>query len=167
MNTHEFNYLNKELEQTNGIPTFEGSLVIANGEWCAICKGAQSKIKSLVEREFWKAKDLSESGRTSGIEDEQFPSNTITIRCALSCTDGDCIEGMYAFDIDINECSINYRYSGGYYDEESEGTPSYFYEPSLDEVRAEKVNVDAFAYGHHLQIFDTWEHFKQSRVHNN
>ena len=92
MNTHEFNYLNKELEQTNGIPTFEGSLVIANGEWCAICKGAQSKIKSLVEREFWQRKDLSESGRTSGIEDEQFPSNTITIRCALSCTDGDCID---------------------------------------------------------------------------
>ena len=161
MNTHEFNYLNKELEQTNGIPTFEGSLVIANGEWCAICKGAQSKIKSLVEREFWQAKDLSESGRTSGIEDEQFPSNTITIRCALNC-----MHGMYAFDIDINECNINYRYSGGYYDEESEGTPSYFYEPSLDEVRAEEVNVDAFAYGHHLQIFDTWEQFKQSRVNN-
>lgn len=160
MNTHEFNYLNKELEQTNGIPTFSGSLVIANGEWCAICNGAQSKIKSLVEREFWQRKDLSESGRTSGIEDEQFPSNTITIRCALSC-----MHGMYAFDIDINECNINYRYSGGYYDEESEGTPSYFYEPSLDEVRAEEVNVSAFAYGHHLQIFDTWEQFK-SRVNN-
>lgn len=160
MNTHEFNYLNKELEQTNGIPTFSGSLVIANGEWCAICKGAQSKIKSLVEREFWQRKDLSESGRTRGIEDEQFPSNTITIRCALSC-----MHGMYAFDIDINECNINYRYSGGYYDEESEGTPSYFYEPSLDEVRAEEVNVSAFAYGHHLQIFDTWEQFK-SRVNN-
>lgn len=161
MNTHEFNYLNKELEQTNGIPTFEGSIVIANGEWCAICNGAQSKIKSLVEREFWQRKDLSESGRTRGIEDEQFPSNTITIRCALSC-----MHGMYAFDIDINECNINYRYSGGYYDEESEGTPSYFYEPSLDEVRAEEVNVSAFAYGHHLQIFDTWEQFKQSRVNN-
>lgn len=160
MNTHEFNYLNKELEQTNGIPTFEGSIVIANGEWCAICNGAQSKIKSLVEREFWQRKDLSESGRTRGIEDEQFPSNTITIRCALSC-----MHGMYAFDIDINECNINYRYSGGYYDEESEGTPSYFYEPSLDEVRAEEVNVSAFAYGHHLQIFDTWEQFK-SRVNN-
>ena len=161
MNTHEFYNLNEELEHTNGIPTFEGSLVIANGEWCAICNGAQSKIKSLVEREFWQAKDLSESGRTSGIEDEQFPSNTITIRCALSC-----MQGMYAFDIDINECNINYRYSGGYYDEESEGTPSYFYEPSLDEVRAEEVNVDAYAYGHHLQIFDTWEQFKQSRNNN-
>lgn len=157
MDTHEFYILDEELQRTDGVLFLRGNLVFARGIWCAISNGAQDKIKALIEREFWLSKDLSEAGSARGSDEDVFPTSVIRKQCILTTP-----KGAQNFEVDIYECNIEYSYSGGYYEQDSDGTQGCFFEPKLDDVMADEANVNIFLQnGEYLRFFDSEQEFNE------